>query len=88
MYSDIPQSSGWIKSMELGENADFVPKTIGGGATTYMCDYYWISSSTNTLLVGGLALNGSYAGLGYFLADRGVSLAYAYISARSVWIRN
>lgn len=88
MYSDIPQSSGWIKSMELGENADFVPKTIGGSATTYMCDYYWISSNTNTLLVGGVANNGSHAGLGDFDAYFGVSLAYAYIGARSVWIRN
>ena len=73
--------------MELGENADYVPKTIGGGATTYMCDYYSISSGTNTLLVGGYALNGSYAGLGAFYTYYGVSDAGATVGARSVWTR-
>lgn len=88
MYSDIPQSNGWTKNMELGENADYVPKTVGGGSTTYMCDYYYINSNTNTLLVGGNADPGSLAGLGYFYARYGVSGASADIGARSVYLRN
>lgn len=42
MYSTLPTKTGYIKSLQLGEYADIVPKTLGGSATTYMCDTYYL----------------------------------------------
>lgn len=86
-YSTLP-TSGFIKSLQLGEYADMVPKTVGGNATTYMCDYYWQNSNLNTLLVGGCVDDGSYAGLANFNGDGSVGDANALIGARGVFVKD
>lgn len=88
MYSTLPTTSGSIKSLQLGEYADMVPKTVGGNATTYMCDYYWQNSNLNTLLVGGSVHNGSDAGLAGFVGSDPVDDAYAYVGARGVFVKD
>lgn len=88
-YSTLPTTNGNIKSLQLGEYADIVPKTIGGSATTYMCDYYWQNSNLNTLLMGGGVADGSDAGLTCF--NCGVfSVGYtnASVGARGVFVKN
>ena len=87
-YSTLPTTNGNIKSLQLGEYADMVPKTVGGNATTYMCDYYWQNSNLNTLLVGGCVVNGSNAGLASFNGNRSVSGASADVGARGVFVKN
>lgn len=87
-YSTLPTTNGSIKSLQLGEYADMVPKTVGGSATTYMCDYYWQNSNLNTLLVGGNVCDGSTAGLASFLGSSSVGGTYAYVGARGVFMKN
>lgn len=68
-------SDGYTKDFDLGSKGEIIPSVVGGSATTYMCDYHWCntaSTSLRTLLVGGNASYGSYAGLGYFLSSNGV----------------
>lgn len=88
MYSTLPTTSGNIKSLQLGEYADMVPKTIGGNATTYMCDYYWQNSNLNTLLVGGSVDSGANAGLAGFRSYYSVGDASSDVGARGVFVKD
>ena len=88
MYSTLPTTNGNIKSFQLGEYADMVPKTVGGSATTYMCDYYWQNSNLNALLVGGGVFHVSDAGLACFNGDHSVDYAYAHVGARGVFVKD
>ena len=88
MYSTLPTTEGSIKSLQLGEYADMVPKTVGGNTTTYMCDYYWQNSNLNTLLVGGGVNDGSHAGLADFGGHGSVGYANADVGARGVFVKS
>ena len=79
-------NQGFTKSFDLGDAAHIIPSAIGGDSTKYICDYHLTSSDTNlrTLLLGGSAAYGTYAGLGYFFSTYGVSYAWANIGFRSV----
>ena len=78
---------GYTKEFDLGDAAHIIPESVGGDTTKYKCDYHWAGSkytSLRTLLVGGYALYGTYAGLGNFYSGDGVSHSSTYISFRSV----
>lgn len=80
-------SDGWIKDYDLGETGEIIPSVVGGSATTYMCDYHYCNASSTalrTLLVGGHARYGSYAGLGYFDSANGVGDAHAFVGFRTL----
>lgn len=65
-------SDGYTKDFDLGSKGEIIPSIVGGSATTYMCDYHWCnaaSTSLRTLIVGGHASAGGYAGLGSFDSD-------------------
>lgn len=77
-------TGGYITKWALGEYADIIPVSAGGSATTYMCDHYWVdyNSAQNTLLVGGRAHNGSFAGLAYFNSSNSSGNVNAYVGFR------
>ena len=80
-------SDGWIKDYDLGETGEIIPSVVGGSATTYMCDYHYCNASSTalrTLLVGGGASNGGYAGLGCFYSHDGVGDAPAHVGFRTL----
>lgn len=80
-------SDGYTKDFDLGSKGEIIPSVVGGSATTYMCDYHWCntaSTSLRTLIVGGLAHYGSYAGLGYFYSINGVGYVYSYVGFRTL----
>lgn len=80
-------SDGWIKDYDLGETGEIIPSVVGGSATTYMCDYHYCNASSTalrTLIVGGHANYGGYAGLGYFDSLNGVGLAVADVGFRTL----
>lgn len=80
-------SDGWIKDYDLGETGEIIPSVVGGSATTYMCDYHYCNASSTalrTLVVGGRANAGGYAGLGYFHSDYGVGSAHAHVGFRTL----
>lgn len=80
-------SDGYTKDFDLGSKGEIIPSVVGGSATTYMCDYHWCntaSTSLRTLLVGGCADYGGYAGLGGFNSDGGVGNVYSGVGFRTL----
>ena len=89
-YIKIAESThneGYVKAFDLGDDANIIASTVGGGSTTYMCDYHWTGNANTTLralCVGGRANLGAYAGLGCLSSYDGVSLADSALGFRSV----
>lgn len=80
-------TDGYIKLFDLGDAAHTIPSAVGGGTTTYKCDYHFAGAKNNTLralLVGGGATNGARAGLGGFNSGNGVSGSWDNVGFRSV----
>ena len=80
-------SDGWIKDYDLGETGEIIPSVVGGSATTYMCDYHYCNASSTalrTLIVGGGAFNGGFAGFGCFNSYYGVGYANATVGFRTL----
>lgn len=80
-------SDGYIKAFDLGEKGEIIPSAVGGSNTTYMCDYHYCNASSTvlrTLLVGGHASTGGYAGLGCFNSNNGVGLAGTNVGFRTL----
>ena len=80
-------SDGYIKAFDLGETAEIIPSAVGGSTTTYICDYHYCNASSTalrTLLVGGSAVYGGSAGLGYFHSYHGVGLAGSDVGFRTL----
>lgn len=81
------ESDGYTKDFDLGSKGEIIPSIVGGSATTYMCDYHWChtdSTSLRTLLVGGRASHGDYAGLGYFGAHGEVGYVDSRVGFRTL----
>lgn len=80
-------SDGWIKDYDLGETGEIIPSVVGGSATTYMCDYHYCNAPSielRTLIVGGGASHGGYAGLGCFGSNDGVGTANSHVGFRTL----
>ena len=80
-------SDGYIKAFDLGEKGEIIPSAVGGSNTTYMCDYHYCNASSialRTLLVGGRATYGGYAGLGFFNSNNGVGNANTAVGFRTL----
>lgn len=80
-------SDGYIKAFDLGETAEIIPSAVGGSATTYICDYHYCNASSTalrTLLVGGGAYFGSYAGLSFFYSNIDVGDAASHVGFRTL----
>lgn len=63
----LPRSSGYVKRIAMGEYGENMPAEIGGGSTTYFCDYFYTSipasgESQRGVLFGGYAYYGAHAG--------------------------
>ena len=79
---------GYIKEFDLGETAEIIPSSCtGASATTYICDYHSCNATSTelrTLLVGGRAYNGGFAGLGYFYSGNDVGSARSVVGFRTL----
>ena len=78
---------GWIGTFDLGSKAEIIPYSIAGSESTYKCDYHWCnvdSVENRTLVVGGSAYAGGWAGLGAFSSDGGVGYAGTNVGFRSL----
>ena len=62
------RAEGYAKSHIFGEYGEIIPDAIGGGSTTYLCDYHYTNIPTSEtlrgVLFGGNASRGAYAGFG------------------------
>lgn len=80
------RESGYIKNIIFGEGGDIVPSEVGGGSTTYFCDYHYTNIPTSEtlrgLLFSGNADGGAGAGLASAFSTLAPSAASANIGSR------
>ena len=87
--AESTHSEGNVRAFDLGDTANIIASQVGGGSTTFMCDYHWTGNADTTLRtlrVGGGADAGAQAGLGYLSSNSSVSYPYATVGFRSVSI--
>lgn len=75
--------------MIFGEFGDLIASVVGGGSTTYWCDYFYTNIGSNALrgvLFGGSANAGDRAGFGYAYTDNAPSHTYAIVGSRLCFI--
>ena len=80
-------ADGYTKDFDLQTTGEIVPCAVGGGSTTYMCDYHYTGNkdaSLRTLLLGGHAYFSGNAGLGYFDSSNGVGLSSTFVGFRTL----
>ena len=68
-YTDLgivlPGSNGGQVALEQISRG-FLPASIGGGSTTYICDYYYQNTGWRVAMLGGSAYYGSDAGIAFW----------------------
>jgi len=75
--------------MIFGEFGDLIASVVGGGSTTYWCDYFYTNIGSNALrgvLFGGHALYGDRAGFGFADTSDAPSNANATVGSRLCFI--
>ena len=88
---NLPRSDGYVKALILGEDGEIMPLAVGGGSTTYFCDYFYtnIPSSGEAergVLFGGSAYYGAYAGFVCAVTSNAPTYATAHIGSRLCFI--
>ena len=84
------RQEGYIQSVNLGNQADIIPLTVGGGANTGMCDYHWLggdSATARLLFMGGDAHHGSLAGFGSWNSEYALANALSTVGFRTVIVK-
>lgn len=75
-------TSGYVKTMLIGEYFDLWATAVGGGSTSYWCDYDYVNNTGQLVLWGGSASGGSGAGLAFAYSRSAFSISYSYFGAR------
>lgn len=87
---DEARDGGWVKEIIFGEGGEIMPAAVGGGSTTYFCDYHYTNIPTTEalrgLLFGGDAHYGAYAGFAYALSYYAPSNSYSNVGSRLCFI--
>ena len=84
---NLPRSEGYVKALILGEDGEIMPLAVGGGSTTYFCDYFYTNIPTSGesergVLFGGVAAYGAHAGFVFATTNYAATNAAAYIGSR------
>lgn len=84
---NLPRSEGYVKALILGEDGEIMPLAVGGGSTTYFCDYFYTNIPTSGesergVLFGGLANHGASAGFVSAYTNYAATAAYAFFGSR------
>ena len=84
---NLPRSEGYVKALILGEDGEIMPLAVGGGSTTYFCDYFYTNIPTSGesergVLFGGSALYGAYAGFVFAHTHYTATSASAHFGSR------
>jgi len=85
------RSNGYAKTIIGGGNGDIIPTEVGGGSSTFFCDYHYTdinSSSLRGVLFGGSANAGSSAGFAYAGSNYSPAAAIATIGSRLCFLPN
>lgn len=87
LRGNLPRKEGYVKKLILGEHGEIMPLEVGGGSTTYFCDYFYTNIpssgvSERGVLFGGYATYGTYAGFVSAYTHYTASYASAYFGSR------
>lgn len=87
LRGNLPRKEGYVKKLILGEHGEIMPLEVGGGSTTYFCDYFYTNIpssgvSERGVLFGGYATNGTSAGFVFAKTNITATYAYAIIGSR------
>jgi hypothetical protein len=84
------RADGYVKSVLFGDGGEIMPETVGGGSTTYFCDYHYTNIPTSEalrgVLFGGAAHHGAYCGFGFAYSTDAPSITNATIGSRLCFI--
>jgi hypothetical protein len=84
------RDSGYIKEIIFGAGGEIMPTTVGGGSSTYFCDYHYTNIPTSEtlrgVLFGGRAILGASCGFAYSYSSNTPSVTYSYIGSRLCFI--
>jgi len=84
------RSDGYVKNVIGGEYGEMMPSEVGGGSTTYFCDYHYTNIPTaetlRGVLFGGFALGGAGAGFACAHSSYAPSDASASVGSRLCFI--
>ena len=88
---DIARASGYVKELVLGEYGEIMPLSIGGGSSTYFCDYFYTSipdsgTSERGVLFGGPANYDANAGFVCAGTSYAATNTYANVGSRLCFI--
>ena len=91
LRGNLPRKEGYVKEVILGEYGEIMPLAVGGGSTTYFCDYFYTNipasgTSERGILFGGHAVNGAAAGFVYAYTYSTASNANANFGSRLCFI--
>lgn len=67
------RTDGYVKQIIFGEYGEIMPQVVGGGSTTYHCDYHYTNIPTAETLRGVL-----FGGTAYIGANAGFAYAYSH----------
>ena len=89
---DEARESGYVKKIIFGDDGEMIPLEVGGGTTSYFCDYHYTSIPTSAeslraVLFGGCAYDGSRAGFTCARSYYAPSTASAFIGSRLCFIK-
>ncbi|MCC8039037.1 MAG: hypothetical protein LIP02_13045 [Bacteroidales bacterium] len=80
------RAEGYVKQVIFGEYGEIMPQVVGGGSTTYHCDYHYTSIPTAETLLGVLFGGGAYyganAGFAFAHSNAAPSNAVAFFGSR------
>lgn len=87
LRGNLPRKEGYIKALILGEHGEIMPLAVGGGTTSYFCDYFYTNipasgSATRGVLFGGFACNVAAAGFVYAYTYSAPSHTNAHFGSR------
>lgn len=87
---DEARTNGYVKSVIFGECGEIMPDVVGGGSTTYFCDYHYTnipaSETLRGVLFGGSANYGATAGFCSADSYNAPSAAGTHIGSRLCFI--
>lgn len=80
------RTDGYVKEIIGGEFGEIMPSAVGGGSTTYFCDYHYTNIPTSETLrgvsFGGHAYGGAYCGFVSAASHRAPSYTAASFGSR------
>lgn len=82
-----PRTDGYGKKHIFGEKGDIIAAEVGGGSTTYMCDYlYTLDYGLRGVMLGGATNHGSRAGFSYSASIYAPSFKHSHVGSRLCFI--